>query len=272
MLWLPYVPRFCADVFVPAGLKRMSRVRGLASAAAMGVLLLCGHAATAQSTGARDLITKPINDRQRVVLRGNRYPLARAEFDRGEAPASLPMRRMLLVLKRSDRQEAALKAFLADQQAKGSAQYHRWLKPDEFGKEFGASDSDVEQVTAWLNAHGFQVAGPTKGRTAIEFSGTAGQVKEAFGTAIHRYEVAGEQHWANASEPSIPAALAPAVRGVLTLHNFPRHSNAVIHGQPVKAAQGKASSYFTFAAGQSTFYGLGPNVLRAGADGLRNDL
>ena len=168
------------------------------------------------------------------------------------------MRRMLLVLKRSDEQESALKTLLADQQAKGSAQFHQWVTPEEFGRQFGPSDSDIAKVTAWLNARGFQVANVAKGRTAIEFSGTAGQVQEAFATSIHRYDVNGEQHWANANEVSIPSALTAVVKGVLTLHNFPRHSNAVIHGQQVKPAQGITSPYFTFTSGQSTFYGLGP--------------
>ncbi len=227
--------------------------------------ILCGSGkvaagqATVSGNGvSRDLITRPIDETQRTILRGNRHPLARAEFDHGAAPAGLPMQRMLLVLQRSTEQESALKSLLDEQQSKGSPRYHQWLSPEQFGKQFGPTDSDIDKVTAWLNAHGFKLAGVAKGRTAVEFSGTAGQVQEAFGTAIHSYEVKGEQHWANADEPSIPSALAQVVKGVLTLHNFPRHSNAVIHGQLVKPTQGTTSPYFTFASGQSSFYGLGP--------------
>lgn len=32
--------------------------------------------------------------------------------------------------------------------------------------------------------------------------------------------VAGQPHWANSNDPSIPAALSPVVAGVFTLHNF----------------------------------------------------
>jgi hypothetical protein len=257
----------------------------LASSLFSSTLLLSTPGVSAQSQSAkpleivpaRDLITKAIDDSQRMVLKGNRHPLARAEFDRGTAPTSLPMNRMLLVLKRSDERESALKLFLADQQIRGSAHYHQWLTPEDFGKNFGPSDSDIEKVKSWLNARGFQIAGVAKGRTSIEFSGTADQVRNAFATPIHRYEVRGEQHWANSSEPSIPSALAPVVKGVLTLHNFPRHSQAIIHGHPLKPAQGTPSSYFTFTAGQNTLYGLGPtdfatiyNVLplwKSGIDG-----
>ncbi len=168
----------------------------------------------------RILITRPVDETQLTVLKGNTHPLARAEFDQGAAPMDLPMNRMLLVLKRSDEQESALRTLIDDQQDKASPNYHKWLTPDAFGKQFGPSDQDVQQVTAWLQSHGFQVAQVSKGRTVIEFSGTAGQVQEALHTSIHKYAVNGEQHWANASDPQIPSALTPVVAGVLTLHNF----------------------------------------------------
>ncbi len=60
------------------------------------------------------------------------------------------------------------------------------------------------------------------GRTLVEFSGTAGMVRSAFHTSMHRYAVQGAQHFANASDPQIPAALAPVVAGIASLNNFPR--------------------------------------------------
>jgi hypothetical protein len=68
-----------------------------------------GSAQTAP-VGAR--ITAPIDETARTRLAGNTHPLARAEFDQGAAPATLPMERMLLVLKRSPGQETALQALL----------------------------------------------------------------------------------------------------------------------------------------------------------------
>lgn len=165
------------------------------------------------------LITKAVDESQLTTLKGNTHHLARKEFDLGTAPATLPMQRMLLVLKRSPEQQQALRKLLDDQQDKHSPNYHKWLKPEEFGQKFGPSDEDMQTITGWLQAHGFQV-GTTKGRTVLEFSGSASQVQETFHTAIHKYIVNGEQHWANASDPQIPAALVPAIAGVATLHNF----------------------------------------------------
>ena len=61
---------------------------------------------------------------------------------------------------------------------------------------------------------------------SIVFSGTAGQVRNAFHTEIHNLNVNGEKHIANMSNPQIPAALAPAVVGVVSLNDFkPRPAN-----------------------------------------------
>lgn len=169
--------------------------------------------------GSQPLITQPIDETRLTVLKGNTHRLAQPQFDLGPATATLAMNRMQLVLKRSASQEFALRTLLDDQQDKRSANYHKWVTPEAFGKQFGPSDSDVQIITSWLQSHGFQV-GTTKGRTVLEFSGSASQVQEAFHTVIHRYVVNGEEHWANASDPAIPAALTPAVAGVLTLHNF----------------------------------------------------
>jgi len=165
------------------------------------------------------LITGAIDESKLTRLKGNTHPLARPEFDLGTAPATLPMERMLLVLKRSPDQEFALRKLLDDQQDKGSPRYHKWMTPEQFGKQFGPNDTDIQTISGWLQSHGFQV-GTTKGRTVLEFSGSASQVQQAFHTTIHKYIVNEEQHWANASDPSIPSALTPAVAGVLTLHNF----------------------------------------------------
>ena len=165
-------------------------------------------------------IVQPVDETKLTVLKGNTHRLARSQFDQGVAPADLPMDRMLLVLKRSPEQESALRKLLDDQQDKASPNYHKWMTPKQFGKQFGPADSDMQIVTSWLQSHGFRIGQVAEGRNIIEFSGTAGQVQEALHTSIHKYLVNGKEHWANASDPQIPTALTPVVAGVHTLHNF----------------------------------------------------
>ncbi len=222
--------------------------------------------ASAQSSDVQPRITQAVDEGKLTLLKGNTYPLARPEFDRGPAPANLPMENMLLVLKRSPAQEAALDRLMAEQLDKSSANFHKWLTPQQFGQQFGASDQDIQTITSWLGSHGFQIIQVTNGRTVINFSGNAGQVQQAFHTAIHSYVVNGEQHWANSTDPQIPTALTPVVEGVNTLHNF-RWKPANVHaGEFIRSKEtGKVTavnSNFTFAGGctvpSNNCFGVGP--------------
>ncbi|HVS88798.1 MAG TPA: protease pro-enzyme activation domain-containing protein [Candidatus Acidoferrum sp.] len=181
--------------------------------------LWCGGAG-AQTRPTRVRITEAVDEANLVQLRGNVHPLARAEFDQGVVADSQPMNRILLLLQRSPEQQAALSNLMEEQLTKSFPNYHKWLTPEEFGKQFGPADADIQAVTAWLGSHGFQGIKVGKGRTVIEFSGNVGQVRNAFHTEIHQLMVKGEEHAGNVSDPQIPAALTPVVAGVVSLHNF----------------------------------------------------
>jgi hypothetical protein len=202
----------------------------------------------AQFAAARPRITQAINENRLTAMPRSMHPLARPAFDQGVAPSTLPMDRMQLVLTRSAAQETALETLLAEQQDATSPQYHQWLTPQQFGQQFGAADQDVQTITGWLQSHGFQVDRVANGRNLIEFSGTAGQVEEAFHTAIHKYVVNGQSHWANASEVQIPAALTSVVAGVSTLHNFSKKPQLIHSAAQLEAAVSTNSSQPQFSS------------------------
>src|SRR2546426_4259462 len=217
--------------------------------------------AAAQTTNIPARIAQAVDERNLVVLPGNVHPLERLEFDQGAVADAQPLQRMLLLLQRSPDQEAALRKLLDDQQSKASPNYHSWLTPDQFGEQFGPADADIQAVTQWLTSQGFTDIKVGPGRTVIEFSGNVAQVRNAFHTQIHRFVVNNEERMANASDPQIPAALAPVVAGVVSLHNFPRKSYARILGQ-FRRTLGKTGlePLFTFPNpfNGKNFYGLGP--------------
>jgi len=185
------------------------------------LILIAVFAVSARAQApANPLITEPIDESQVVVLHGNVHPLAQPRYDVGAVPDSFPAERLLLLLNRPAERESQLQQFLLDVHALGSASYHQWLTPEQFGERFGPADSDLQTVVGWLNLHGFSIRGVSKSKRLIEFSGTAGQLREAFHTHIHQYSIAGESHYANADEISIPAALAPLVHGISPLNNF----------------------------------------------------
>lgn len=176
--------------------------------------------APAQTSKVAPRITQPVDESVLITLQHNTHPLAQARFDQGPVDDSLPLERLLLVLQRSPAQEASLRTLLDQQQDKTSPNYHKWLTPEQYGLLYGPADADLQTITGWLESHGFTVTKVTKARNFIEFTGTAGLVRNAFHTEIHNYLVNGEEHIANSSDPQIPAALAPVVTGVASLHNF----------------------------------------------------
>jgi hypothetical protein len=214
----------------------------------------------AEQAGPPARITQAIDQSNLVTLKGNVHPLARPEFDQGLVSDGQPLHRMLLLLQRSADQEAALQKLLDDQQNKSSANYHAWLTPGQFGQQFGPADADIEAITRWMQSHGFQVSNVTAGRTVIEFSGTAAQVRSAFHTEIHNYAVNGEAHMANAANPQIPAALAPVVAGVVSLNNFPVKSHVLPLGSFFRSkTTGQTRPLTTFPnCGPAGCFGLGP--------------
>ena len=170
---------------------------------------------------------------------------------------------MLLLLQRSPEQESALRQLLEDQLTLNSPRHHAWLTPEQFGAQFGPSDTDIQSVTNWLNARGFHGIKVGPGRTVIEFSGNAAQVRDAFHTEMHRYVVKGAERFANASDPQIPAALSPVVAGVVSLHNFPKFAHTHTVGKFQRSREtGIVKPLFSFAGcGSSTggeCNGIGP--------------
>ena len=151
---------------------------------------------------------------------------------------------MILVLKRSAGQENSLQEFLGQVQNPASPMYHQYLTPEQFGQRYGVSASDLEALTGWLRSEGFSVDHIRSGHMAIEFSGNAGQIQSAFHTTIHSYVVNGEQHYANASDPEIPAALGPVVAGI-TFNNFaPRPLSRRLGQMQLDSATHRATPLF----------------------------
>ena len=171
----------------------------------------------------RELITQPVNNGKRVTLVGNTRREVGTAVDRGRVADSLALDHMLLQLQRPAELEQALDQFLKDLQNPASANYHHWVTAADFGTRFGLAQSDIDAVTNWLVAQGFTVNQVYPNKLTIDFSGSAGQVRQAFGTEIHNLETAGDMHIANMNDPQVPAALAPAMAGIVALNDFRPH-------------------------------------------------
>jgi hypothetical protein len=181
-------------------------------------------AADAQTSAgpSRPLITQSINEANMAVLAGNTRPEARNPAnDLGMVPDNLPLAHMMLQLRRPAAQEQALATLIDQLHDPRSPNFHHWLSASEVGAQFGPAASDIQTITGWLSQRGFTVNTVYANNMAIEYSGTAGQVRAAFHTQIHYLNVNGVTRFANMSDPQIPAALTSAVVGVTSLHNIP---------------------------------------------------
>jgi len=184
-----------------------------------GLVLALGAGAVAQTPV---LITQAVDESKLATLAGNTRPEASPANDRGRVPDSTPIDHMLLQLRRSPQQEQALEKLIDQLHDPHSPNYHQWLTTAKFGQTFGLAQQDLSTIRTWLESHGFVVT-PYPNGMLMDISGTAGQVRAAFHTEIHNLMVDGKPHIANMSNPQIPAALAPAIAGIFSLHDFRPH-------------------------------------------------
>jgi Pro-kumamolisin, activation domain/Bacterial Ig-like domain (group 3) len=167
-----------------------------------------------------DRLAGPIDSSQKMPLKGNVHSLAQPGFEIGRTDGSMVLHGVTLAFRPSAAQQADLNNLLAQQQDRKSPNYHKWLTPSQFADRFGMTQNDIASVTGWLESQGLTVVLVANSRNQISFEGTVGQIESVFSTEIHDYLVDGEIHFANATNPSVPAALAPSVLSVGHLHNF----------------------------------------------------
>lgn len=182
------------------------------------VVLSALFALTAEAQ--QDRIAARISNSATVVLRGHVSPRARAAVDQGPVAASFPLPMITMYLAPSSSQQTSLDQLLATQKDPGSANYHKWLSPEQYADQFGVSPNDIARITEWLRSQGLQLEHVARSRTFVQFSGSAEQVEAALHVQINRYLENGKVHYANADDPSVPAALSGIVRGLRGLHDF----------------------------------------------------
>ena len=212
----------------------------------------------------RDRIASRIDTTPNVVLRGRVHPQATAENDQGPVENSFQVPAITLLLKPSASQQSDLQQLLQQQQDPSSPNYHRWLTPEQYAERFGVSASDAAKIAGWLTSQGFVVSNTARSRAWITFTGTAEQARSAFHTEIHRYNVKGEMHYANASDPSIPAALDGVVAGFRGLNDF--HPKSRMKRPSVPELTAARGVHHIAPDDLATIYDIAP-LYQAGIDG-----
>jgi subtilase family serine protease len=240
----------------------MSRPLILVPIGVLAVLILLYTLGSSAQSPSRDRLSQAIDNNQRLMVPGNVSPLARPEFDRGRVEGSMLLNHVALSFRLSPDQQHELDQLLAQQQDPTSVNYHKWITPEQYADRFGLSANDLARVTAWLQAQGLAVEGVSRDRTEVYFSATAAQIGAVFNTEIHRYQLRGENHFANAAPPAVPAALGHLLLGIRNLNDFrpkPRSRRISPHFT-------SAGSHFLAPDDFATIYDLKP-LYSSGLDG-----
>src|SRR4051812_7642248 len=210
-------------------------------------------------------INQKVNDNATFQLVGNTRPMLSLAQDQGEVSSAQALPRMSIHFAMSSQQQEDLDALLRQQQIPGAAQFHKFLTPQEYADRFGLNTDDLAQVTQWLQNQGFSEIQVARSRTFVSFGGTAGLVRTAFGTSIHRYSVNGETHYANTSDPLLPQALSKVVQSVRGLHDFRMRPHGVRKLQP-HFTSGISGNHFIAPDDFATVYDVKP-LYQSGIDG-----
>ncbi len=118
-------------------------------------------------------------------------------------------------------------------------------------------------MVAWLKSEGLDVKEQARGRNWLAFSGTARQIGRALHTEIRRFATGAAEHFANATEPSVPAAIEEVVAGFSGLDDFIPESQA--HALPISQFN-LSSSHYLVPEDLATIYNIAP-LYQTGLDG-----
>jgi uncharacterized protein (TIGR03437 family) len=222
--------------------------------------------AASPALAQRNRLFGPIQSRDRVTLRGQVPGQAQAANDEGPADLNLVLPDIALILRPSAEQQADLETLLAEQQDPASPNYHKWLTPEQYADRFGASSEDIARISDWLRQQGLEVRSVARSRNAIDLSGTVLNVMQAFGTEIRRYRTGDERHFANGTEPSIPAELNAMVVSIRGLDDFRMQPHAVLPRVPFQPSYTSGGSHYLAPADFAKIYNVQP-LYDAGLDG-----
>jgi subtilase family serine protease len=192
-----------------------------------------------------------IDENSVVTLQGSTRPEVCPANDRGRVADDLLMEHMYLQLKRSPEQQEGVQDLINRLPDPKGREYQQWLSAEEIWQRFGPAEEDIQTVSDWLESHGFSVNAVYRPNGVIDFSGPASAIREAFHAKIHHLNVNGKPHIANVSGTEVPAALSPAIVGVVSMNDFP----------PLPTLRGR--SPYTFAYQRATYYPLVPGDLAA---------
>lgn len=124
------------------------------------------------------------------------------------------------------RNNLELENLITEQQDSQSENYHHWLSPQEFAHRFGLEAENYQTVMSWLKNNGIKVTGEWINHLSVDFEAPASQIETVFNVQMDKYEMNGENYYANSRSPQLPFTFISDVAQV-RLHNFPKYHSMI---------------------------------------------
>jgi subtilase family serine protease len=241
---------------LPARFASVDDPMNVRSTLLLPVLLLIAGSATTQSS-----------PRQWIPLRMSSPKAIRtAKFVGAKAASDV----LHLSIGLTCRDEAGLQRFADDVSNPKSAHYRQFVKPEDVGRMFGLSASDVKSVSDYLIGQGMTVRLVAKNRLSILADATVAQAQTAFRTTIEEFVLSDVPKGSNplrfafTTPPSVPMSIKPFVTVIGGLENVVRPKPlATLTCNQLRTLYSVAPIY------NSSFQGQGRTVAISNWDGYR---
>ena len=149
------------------------------------------------------------------------------------------------------RQKQALARFLNELYDPASANYRRFLTPEQFAQRFGPAKEDYQVLVEFARANGFTVTAEHPNRTLLDVNGSVADIEKALHTTLRVYPHPTEARtfYAPESQPSIDISVAVLDISGLNSYHLPHPKNlraipAGESGRPTpKSGSGPSGAY-----------------------------
>ena len=133
---------------------------------------------------------------------------------------------------------SAVTAFITSVSDRRSADFHHFLRPGQFGQLFGPPPSEVTAVDAVLRSDGLHPGQLTSNRLSIPVTAPASALDRAFHVSLASYRLSsGRAAFTTPSPPSISAAVAPDIQGVIGLSDLGQPQSLLARSRVARSAR-----------------------------------
>jgi hypothetical protein len=239
----------------------------------VAVLVGSSSAALAAPSNAQTIRSSAL-----AVLGASASPrLPAGSFALGPLPSSTAVH-VDVTLKPPD--PSAVSSFIASLSDRQSVNFHRFLRPGQFGQLFGPPLSEVAAVDAALGSDGLHPGQVTSNDLSVPVTAQASVIDRAFHVELVRYRLPGGRvSFTTLSPPKLSASVAPDVEAIIGLSDVVQPQSLAVRPElsaprlpasvtahkttggptPCAAATETASYYRDYTADQlASYYGFDP--------------